>query len=104
MFSHTHKGQHYNMELLSKFLHARTDAVGSVHPRLIDYELLTDDKGARTVGFGWFAGGAFLLHTVVKRVLNTKCSRWCAGVSFGTCAFAARDWRRFALPSASTQF
>jgi alpha-aminoadipic semialdehyde synthase len=52
MFSHTHKGQLYNMELLSKFLQP-----GSLSPRLIDYELLTDEEGRRTVGFGWFAGG-----------------------------------------------
>jgi len=25
--------------------------------RLIDYEMLTDKDGKRTVGFGWFAGG-----------------------------------------------
>ena len=52
MFSHTHKGQHYNMELLSKFLGA-----GDLSPRLIDYELLTGEDGKRTVGFGWYAGG-----------------------------------------------
>lgn len=57
MFSHTHKGQEYNTELLAKFLGTGADAPGSVYPRLIDYELLTDDKGSRTVGFGWFAGG-----------------------------------------------
>ena len=52
VFSHTHKGQHYNMELLSKFL-----GHGNLSPRLIDYELLTDEDGRRTVGFGWYAGG-----------------------------------------------
>lgn len=59
MFSHTHKGQEYNMELLSKFLnppgHAGPDLK---RPTLIDYELLTDENGKRTVGFGWYAGGA----------------------------------------------
>lgn len=62
MFSHTHKGQHYNMELLSKFLANPGDAPQSIHSRLIDYELLTDEDGKRTVGFGWFAGG---LHAAV---------------------------------------
>ncbi|EJD50901.1 hypothetical protein AURDEDRAFT_83944 [Auricularia subglabra TFB-10046 SS5] len=52
MFSHTIKGQAYNMPLLSRFVGKR-DA-----PSLIDYELLTNDSGARTVGFGWFAGAA----------------------------------------------
>ena len=61
MFSHTHKGQKYNAPLLSKFLR---DPLGSgsgdenALPTLIDWELLTDGKGKRTVGFGWFAGGA----------------------------------------------
>lgn len=54
MFSHTHKGQPYNMVLLDQFLSRdNTD----MKPRLVDYELLTDDQGKRTVGFGWFAGG-----------------------------------------------
>lgn len=57
MFSHTVKGQHYNMELLSKFLHSDNPAGSSLPPRLIDYELLTGEDGKRTVGFGWFAGG-----------------------------------------------
>ena len=53
MFSHTVKGQLYNMELLSKFLGPQK----ALTPRLIDYELLTGGDGKRTVGFGWFAGG-----------------------------------------------
>ncbi|KAI0086800.1 Saccharopine dehydrogenase-domain-containing protein [Irpex rosettiformis] len=59
MFSHTHKGQHYNMELLSKFLEH-----GDLSPRLIDYELLTDEEGRRTVGFGWYAGVAGALESL----------------------------------------
>lgn len=67
MFSHTAKGQEYNMPLLSRFL------VGGdhyAHPklsddkysprlaaRLVDYELLTGTDGKRTVAFGWHAGG-----------------------------------------------
>lgn len=57
MFSHTIKGQPYNMQLLSKFLAAPSLPDPHLLPRLIDYELLTDDAGKRTVGFGWFAGG-----------------------------------------------
>ena len=63
MFSHTHKGQLYNMPLLSRFLDhdpvsARKVDSADLLPTLVDWELLTDDKGKRTVGFGWFAGGA----------------------------------------------
>lgn len=67
MFSHTIKGQPYNMQLLSKFLAAPSLPDPHLLPRLIDYELLTDDSGKRTVGFGWFAGGEF--HVTIPTVL-----------------------------------
>lgn len=58
MFSHTAKGQTYNTPLLSRYLEDKTRPAENFLPRLIDYELLTDEKdGKRTVGFGWFAGG-----------------------------------------------
>jgi alpha-aminoadipic semialdehyde synthase len=56
MFSHTIKGQPYNMGLLSKFLPSPAIREPRLLPRLVDYELLTK-AGKRTVGFGWFAGG-----------------------------------------------
>ncbi|KZT50477.1 hypothetical protein CALCODRAFT_444572 [Calocera cornea HHB12733] len=52
MFSHTHKGQAYNMKLLARLLG---------QARLIDYELITDRAGRdakRTIAFGWYAGAA----------------------------------------------
>ncbi|RPD58275.1 hypothetical protein L226DRAFT_536764 [Lentinus tigrinus ALCF2SS1-7] len=67
MFSHTVKGQLYNMELLSKFLASENPGApkdGSLLPRLIDYELLTGQDGKRTVGFGWFAGVAGALEAL----------------------------------------
>ncbi|KAH7919203.1 hypothetical protein BV22DRAFT_1023405 [Leucogyrophana mollusca] len=62
MFSHTTKGQAYNMELLSRFL--GTGPQASLRPRLVDYELLTGEDGKRTVGFGWFAGVAGALESL----------------------------------------
>lgn len=47
-FSHTIKKQPYNRELLQ--------AIVAKHIRLIDYEVLTDDKGSRLIAFGKFAG------------------------------------------------
>lgn len=50
-FFHAHKGQLYNLPLLSKLLESNS--------RIIDYELLTDQagsKGKRTTGFGKLAG------------------------------------------------
>lgn len=50
MFSHTAKGQSYNMPLLARFKQSTA--------RLIDYELMTDPQGKRVVAFGWYAGAA----------------------------------------------
>ncbi|KAJ7288450.1 Saccharopine dehydrogenase-domain-containing protein [Mycena rebaudengoi] len=64
MFSHTAKGQTYNTALLSKFL-VNDRVPDPLMPRLIDYELLTNDTdGKRSVGFGWFAGVAGVLESL----------------------------------------
>eukprot|EP00123_Amoebidium_parasiticum_P022769 comp9461_c0_seq1/m.4511 comp9461_c0_seq1/g.4511 ORF comp9461_c0_seq1/g.4511 comp9461_c0_seq1/m.4511 type:complete len:949 (-) comp9461_c0_seq1:594-3440(-) len=47
-FSHTHKAQEYNMQML--------DAIVAKQIRLIDYEKMVNDKGERIVLFGRFAG------------------------------------------------
>src|SRR5690606_22272188 len=47
-FSHTIKMQTYNKELLQTILKKNI--------RLVDYEVLVDQKGNRIIGFGWFAG------------------------------------------------
>ncbi|KAI0305467.1 Saccharopine dehydrogenase-domain-containing protein [Multifurca ochricompacta] len=75
MFSHTVKGQDYNMPLLSRFLaggdyYADSKLVGKesipqLRARLIDYELLTGTDGRRTVAFGWHAGVAGTLEALV---------------------------------------
>ncbi|KAI9220705.1 Saccharopine dehydrogenase-domain-containing protein [Blastocladiella britannica] len=64
-FSHTHKGQAYNMGMLRDVLDKKV--------RLLDYELITDDKGKRTVMFGTFAGYAGMvdgLHSLGLRMLG----------------------------------
>lgn len=48
IFSHTHKKQPYNRELLRTFVERQN--------RLVDYELLTDEQGIRVIAFGRFAG------------------------------------------------
>ncbi|KAJ7596298.1 Saccharopine dehydrogenase-domain-containing protein [Mycena floridula] len=59
MFSHTAKGQAYNLPLLKSFLSSDTS------PTLVDFELLTSSvDGKRTVGFGWFAGVAGVLESL----------------------------------------
>jgi alpha-aminoadipic semialdehyde synthase len=67
MFSHTAKGQEYNMPLLSRFLSgggryadpklSGDESLPQLMARLVDYELLTGTDGKRTVAFGWHAGG-----------------------------------------------
>ncbi|MFT5450796.1 MAG: saccharopine dehydrogenase (NAD+, L-lysine-forming) [Enterobacterales bacterium] len=47
-FSHTIKGQEYNMPLLQRFIDQKAT--------LIDYELMTDSSGKRTIAFGEHAG------------------------------------------------
>ncbi|KAI0268740.1 Saccharopine dehydrogenase-domain-containing protein [Gloeopeniophorella convolvens] len=74
MFSHTVKGQEYNMSLLSRFLsggdrYASPELTGGesapgLEARLIDYELLTGEDGKRTVAFGWHAGVAGTLEAL----------------------------------------
>jgi alpha-aminoadipic semialdehyde synthase len=68
MFSHTAKGQEYNVPLLSRFLGggdryadptlSGDKSLPQLAARLVDYELLTGTDGKRTVAFGWHAGGA----------------------------------------------
>jgi alpha-aminoadipic semialdehyde synthase len=68
MFSHTAKGQEYNMPLLARFVapSSASDQSKQRFPRLVDYELLTDENGKRTVGFGWFAGAAGVLESLAS--------------------------------------
>lgn len=55
-FSHTIKGQDYNMPLLKKILDDKIT--------LIDYEKIEDDKNRRLVFFGKFAGYAGMMDTL----------------------------------------
>ncbi len=55
-FSHTIKGQPYNMPMLRKLL--------DLGCTLIDYERITDEKGRRLIFFGRFAGLAGMIDTL----------------------------------------
>ncbi|RUP47188.1 Saccharopine dehydrogenase-domain-containing protein, partial [Jimgerdemannia flammicorona] len=85
-FSHTHKGQHYNMPMLQNvldkvkgwglnhdpFMHL---ALVTQNVRLIDYELMTDAKGKRVIAFGKFAGYAGMIdgfHGLGNRLLGLE--------------------------------
>lgn len=55
-FSHTIKGQDYNMPLLQYFLDTKST--------LLDYEKITNDAGRRLVFFGKFAGNAGMVDAL----------------------------------------
>lgn len=55
-FSHTIKGQDYNMPMLKRMLDLRDT--------LIDYEKVTDENGRRLIFFGRFAGYAGMIDTL----------------------------------------
>ncbi|NNE44880.1 MAG: hypothetical protein HKN12_11795 [Gemmatimonadetes bacterium] len=55
-FSHTIKGQPYNMPMLQRLL--------DLECTLLDYELVTDDDGVRTIAFGRHAGVAGAIDTL----------------------------------------
>ncbi|CAG8612807.1 10909_t:CDS:10, partial [Funneliformis mosseae] len=64
-FSHTHKGQKYNMPMLQEILDKKV--------RLIDYELMTNENKKRLVLFGIHAGYAGMidgLHGLGLRLLG----------------------------------
>jgi len=55
-FSHTIKGQAYNMPLLKNMMDSKIT--------LIDYEKIADDKGRRLIFFGRFAGLAGMINSL----------------------------------------
>jgi saccharopine dehydrogenase (NAD+, L-lysine-forming) len=55
-FSHTIKGQPYNMKMLAELVEKKCT--------LLDYELVTNDKGFRLIFFGRFAGIAGMIDTL----------------------------------------
>lgn len=56
VFSHTIKGQDYNMQLLKRFMDQGAT--------LIDYEPIVDDAGRRLIAFGRYAGIAGAIDTI----------------------------------------
>lgn len=55
-FSHTIKGQEYNMPLLKNMMNSKIN--------LLEYEKITDDQGRRLIFFGRFAGLAGMINAL----------------------------------------
>ncbi|NOR45260.1 MAG: hypothetical protein GQ534_06695 [Candidatus Delongbacteria bacterium] len=63
-FSHTIKGQDYNMGILRKMIEKRVN--------IIDYEKIADENGRRLIFFGKFAGLAGMIDTIWALGLRLK--------------------------------
>ena len=63
-FSHTIKGQEYNMPLLKKMMEKKIN--------LIDYEKVADDKGRRLIFFGRYAGLAGMINSLWSLGMRLK--------------------------------
>ena len=63
-FSHTIKGQSYNMPLLKRMMEKEIN--------LIDYEKITNDKGQRLIFFGRFAGLAGMINSLWSAGMRYK--------------------------------
>jgi len=68
-FSHTIKGQEYNRKLLKSLI------INNI--RMIDYEVLKNNRGSRIIGFGRYAGvvgayNCFLTHGLKNKLYNLK--------------------------------
>lgn len=63
-FSHTIKGQSYNMGILKKMIEKKVN--------LIDYEKITDENGKRLIFFGKFAGLAGMIDSIWALGLRLK--------------------------------
>jgi hypothetical protein len=108
MFSHTYKGQEYNMPLLSRFLaegdyYADPNLTGEkpipqLEARLIDYELLTGPDGKRTVAFGWHAGGVCLYYPPTRDTQMRVLSCWDSRGTFCHGAQTLAAWGCLAIP------
>lgn len=91
MFSHTIKKQPYNRGLLQAILERDI--------RLIDYEVLTDERGLRLIAFGRFAGmvGAHnALYTYARRTGAFELARM---TDFRDYAEARATYRKLSLPA-----
>ena len=55
-FSHTIKGQPYNMDMLRRLMELRCN--------LLDYERVVDERNRRLIFFSWFAGAAGAIDTL----------------------------------------
>ena len=64
-FSHTIKGQKYNMPMLKKMMELGCN--------LIDYEKISDEKGRRLIFFGKYAGYAGMIDTLWAYGQRMKC-------------------------------
>ncbi len=91
-FSHTHKGQHYNMPMLRTLIDRKCT--------LIDYECIKDERGHRLIAFGYYAGLAGMINTLwalgeryARQGIDTPFAQLKQAVSYKNMITARREIR-----------
>lgn len=90
-FSHTTKEQPYNRALLQTLLKKRI--------RMIDYEGLTDEKGIRIIGFGYFAGVVGAYNGIKAWGKRHKSFDLCSALELHSLAEMGKELEKAKLPN-----
>ena len=90
-FSHTTKEQPYNRTLLQTLLKKRI--------RMIDYEGLTDAKGVRIIGFGYYAGVVGAYNGIKAWGLRHKSFELCSALKLHSLEEMGKELEKAKLPN-----
>ena len=90
-FSHTTKEQPYNRELLRTIL--------AKNIRMIDYEGLTNERGVRLIGFGYYAGIVGAYNGMMAWGKRTKSFDLCPALELTTMEDVANELKKAKLPN-----
>ena len=90
-FSHTTKEQPYNRELLQTIIKKKI--------RIIDYEGLTNEKGIRLIGFGYYAGIVGAYNGILAWGKKHKTFELCPAMQLNTLVDMAAELKKAKLPN-----
>tara|TARA_R110002050_G_scaffold129000_1_gene250402 strand:+ start:701 stop:1903 length:1203 start_codon:yes stop_codon:yes gene_type:complete len=95
-FTHTTKEQPYNRDLLRTILKKNI--------RIIDYEGLTNEKGIRIIGFGYYAGIVGAYNGIMAWGKRTKTFELCSALQLTTLDDMKRELKKAKLPNIKLAF
>ena len=95
-FTHTTKEQPYNRDLLRAILDKNI--------RIIDYEGLTNEKGVRIIGFGYYAGIVGAYNGIMAWGKRTKSFELCSALELNTLDDMKRELEKAKLPNIKLAF